>query len=142
MESSTKILRRLLDERGVEWTEGIARPELTQVRVDGKVVKFHPWQPNTLKVSLFDLTPEQAIAAALGPLTERTAKDSEKDSDRCGTCRAEETDTWECVCDQIGRYGKKVTIHIMECSACGQTFEHVNGAYEYCPHCRRRLVIE
>ena len=64
--TATERLRELLDERGVEWTEGIARPELTQVRIDGKVVKFHPWQPNTLKVSLFDITPEQAIAAILG----------------------------------------------------------------------------
>lgn len=85
---------------------------------------------------------EQAIEATLGPLTERAAKDSEKDSGGHGTCRAEETDTWECICDQIGRYGKRVTIHVMECSACGRTFEHVNGVYEYCPHCRRRLVIE
>lgn len=68
--SATDELRRMLDERGVEWTEGIARPELTQVRIDGKVVKFHPWQPNTLKVSLFDITPEQAIAATLGPAYE------------------------------------------------------------------------
>lgn len=180
--SATERVRELLDERGVEWTEGIARPELTQVRIDGKVAKFHPWQPNTLKVSLFDITPEQAIAATLGRgmLTADDVRDLiERHSDasggngrdfhngayvaiadelnatigscncsndctngeRTGTCTADETDTMECVCDGIGRYGKRVTIHVMECSECGGTYEHVNGDYEYCPHCGRRLEV-
>lgn len=134
--SATDELRAMLDERVVEWTEGIARPELTQVRIDGKVVKFHPWQPNTLKVSLFDITPEQAIAAILGS---SNCTNSERTD---GTCTADETDTWECVCDQIGRYGKRVTIHVMECSECGRTYEHVNGDYEHCPRCGRRIEVD
>lgn len=56
------------------------------------------------------------------------------------TCEVDETDTWECVCDSIGHYGKRMTIHVMECSECGRTYEHVNGDYEFCPHCRRRIV--
>lgn len=71
------------------------------------------------------LTAEQ-VMLALGP----------------GTCQADETDTWECVCDGIGHYGKRVTVHVMECSECGHTYEHVNGSYEYCPHCGRRIVKE
>lgn len=61
-------------------------------------------------------------------------------SERTGTCTADETDTWECVCDQVGRYGKRVTVHMMECSECGHAYEHVFGDYEYCPHCGRRVV--
>lgn len=57
-----------------------------------------------------------------------------------GTCRADETDTLDCVCDGIGRYGQRVTVHVMECSACGGTYEHVNGAYEFCPRCGRKVV--
>lgn len=57
-----------------------------------------------------------------------------------GTCHADETDTWECVFDQIGHYGKRVTVHVMECSECGRTYEQVNGGYEFCPHCGRRAV--
>lgn len=72
------------------------------------------------------ITHEEAIAATLGPMT----------------CQADETDTWECVCDGIGHYGKRVTVHVMECSECGHTYEHVNGSYEYCPHCGRRIVKE
>lgn len=135
--TATDELCELLDERGVEWTEGIARPELTQVRIDGKVVKFHPWQPNTLKVSLFDITPEQAIAATLGSCN---CTNDCTNGERTRACNADETETWECVCDQIGRYGKRVTVHMMECSECGHAYEHVFGDYEYCPHCGRRVV--
>ena len=36
--------------------------------------------------------------------------------------------------------GERVTIHVMECSKCGRTYEHVNGNYEFCPRCGRKLV--
>ena len=51
----------------------------------------------------------------------------------------DETETIECVCDGVGYYGKKVTIHVMECPECGRTYEHVNGDYERCPHCGTRF---
>lgn len=51
----------------------------------------------------------------------------------------DETETLECVCDGVGYYGKKVTIHVMECPDCGRTYEHVNGDYERCPHCGTRF---
>ena len=114
------------------------------------------------------LTPEQAIAATLGRgmLTADDVRDLiERHSDASGgngrdfhngayvaiadelnatlgpgTCHADETDTMECVCDGIGHYGKRLTIHVMECSDCGRTYEHVFGDYEYCPHCRARIV--
>lgn len=35
---------------------------------------------------------------------------------------------------------RNVTAHIMECSACGRTYEHVNGNYEHCPHCKAKIV--
>lgn len=57
-----------------------------------------------------------------------------------GTCEADETDTWECVCDSVGQYGKRMTIHVMECTECGRTYEHVNGSYEFCPRCGKKLV--
>lgn len=31
-------------------------------------------------------------------------------------------------------------IHVMECSACGGTYEHINGSYEFCPRCGRKVV--
>ena len=120
MTSATEKLRRLLDERGVEWAE--YGDGYTLLRHGGREYTVQPNICNRLIVT--NLTPEQAIAATLG----------------AGTCTADETETWECVCDQIGRYGKRVTVHVMECSECGHTYEHVNGDYEFCPHCGRRVV--
>lgn len=57
-----------------------------------------------------------------------------------GECSADETVTWEFVCDSIGHYGKRVTVHVMECTECGHTYEHVNGSYKFCPHCGRHIV--
>ncbi len=45
-----------------------------------------------------------------------------------GTCNPVETVTLE-----------NVTAHVMECDGCGGTYEHVNGDYERCPRCGRRV---
>ena len=112
--SATDELRRLLDERGVEWAEGIARPELTQVRIDGKVAKFHPWQPNTLKVSLFDITPEQAVAATLGRGTCELVNAAEDLGDGTSSCM---------------------------CYECGYTaLDDWWDEFKYCPNCGRKVV--
>ena len=55
---------------------------------------------------------------------------------------SDETETLECVCDGVGHYGKKVTIHVMECPECGRTYEYVNGYFERCPHCGTRFGTE
>lgn len=31
-------------------------------------------------------------------------------------------------------------IHLLECSECGRTCEHVNGSYPRCPHCGAKAV--
>lgn len=82
--------------------------------------------------------PECGGALHKAALDSYNCTNSERSSER--TTTVDETATWECVCDQIGRYGKRVTIHVMECSECGHTYEHVNGDYEYCPRCGRRVV--
>lgn len=53
-------------------------------------------------------------------------------------CHADEAETIEC----IRIRGRRLTVHVMECSACGRTYEHVNGPYEYCPRCRAEVVAE
>jgi Zn finger protein HypA/HybF involved in hydrogenase expression len=59
-----------------------------------------------------------------------------------GTCHADETETISVRGDTWGnRFDKHFTIHVMECSECGQTYEHVNGDYEYCPRCGRRIEV-
>lgn len=62
--SATEVLRRLLDERGVEWTYGDGTVSFS----DGKHW-CHAWAYNddTMCVSMGYFTPEQAIEATLGP---------------------------------------------------------------------------
>lgn len=56
-----------------------------------------------------------------------------------GTCRPVDTETWECVIKSPWRYDQVGKIHVMECDMCGRTYEHVNGNYDFCPWCKRRI---
>jgi len=123
--SATEELRRLLDEHGVEYMLDQRYRELFwDFGESGKARASAIGTKGLVQMIVTGITPEQAIAATLGPMT----------------CQADETDTWECVCDGIGHYGERMTIHVMECDKCWHTYEHVNGSYEYCPHCGRRIV--
>ena len=138
--TATEVLRRLLDERGVEYRFNDAT-KVFEWHFDGTDGEgsAHATEVNGgVNIIACSLTPEQAIAATLGS---SSCTNNCTNGERTGTCTADETETWECVCDQIGRYGKRVTVHVMECSECGHTYEHVNGDYEYCPHCGRRLEV-
>ena len=47
----------------------------------------------------------------------------------------------ECELEEVDAYDSAgEPVHVLECSACGQTCEHVYGGYEYCPHCGRKAV--
>lgn len=122
--SATDELRRLLDERGVEWKDygyenhtwwggwhAENRPSVNGlfVKVEGVV------------------TPEQAIAATLGNDGVGRTNDG---VDGRGTCHMERADwddgtcTWGCIC-----------------SACGKKFEHETGrGWHYCPKCGAEVV--
>ena len=42
----------------------------------------------------------------------------------------------ECELAEVDSYSNaNEVIHVLECSACGHTCEHVNGSYPRCPHC-------
>lgn len=118
--TATDEIRSLLDKRGVEWFESVTRKGLTWIYRDGKAIRFHPWQPDTLKVSMFDLTPEQAIEATLGR----------------GECRALSFEGGFCNCD-AGEY-EEFWEPACKCSACGELIPMRN----YCPNCGRKLVKE
>lgn len=47
--------------------------------------------------------------------------------------------TEKCVLSETA-YDADTDVHILECSACGGTCEHVNGEYEYCPRCGCRNI--
>lgn len=48
-----------------------------------------------------------------------------------GTCELVETDSYS---------NANEFIHVLECSACGETCEHVNGSYPRCPYCGAKAV--
>ena len=65
MESSTQVLRRLLDERGVEWRGGL--PTETMVEADGLDLLYVALPDGRVRAFIRNyLTPEQAIEATLG----------------------------------------------------------------------------
>ncbi len=47
-----------------------------------------------------------------------------------GECELVETDSYS---------NANEVIHVLECSECGETCEHVNGSYPRCPHCGRAV---
>jgi len=70
MESSTKILRRMLDERGVEYEVDDGKTvSVTRWKAYGEWVSFIEYDTNETRfcTDMWRCTPEQAIAATLGP---------------------------------------------------------------------------
>lgn len=63
--SATDELRRMLDERGVEWADGDASHTTEWTNANGQKCSAMYWKP-TLTVLISGCTPEQAIAATLG----------------------------------------------------------------------------
>lgn len=113
--TATEILRRLLDERGVEWWQK-KRHTCWKVGKGQEVEMWRAWEaPDgslTLKVDyIYDLTPEQVIAATLG----------------MGTCK-------RVFYEPTGVY---------VCSECGRGLSKKLDKYCYlhfCPNCGRKVV--
>lgn len=128
--STTDELRAELTKRGIEWRWEDERTTYWCVTVDGE--EWGEWTAIEmggylhLSFSSGDvLTPAQAIAATLD----------------AGTCEADETDLIPFVRADSGDFDVDY-IHVMECSVCGGTYEHVNGGYEFCPRCGKVVVGE
>jgi hypothetical protein len=122
--SATEVLRRLLDERGVEWTNpnSCLRDEMTSWVANGFDYDAFEVPDGTLVLTAAhqdDLTPEQAVEATLGPLTERAAKDSEKDSDGRGECRIVEDEFGHPTCSECGAMQPEdYTVYYCWCCGC------------------------
>lgn len=122
----TDELRRMLDEADVEWDYGITGTASTMFNANGVELTFIGMRDGVTCSTI--LTPEQAVAATVGR----------------GTCEADETETIKCwvKCKDEPSTERMELIHVMECSECGHTYEHVNGDYEFCPRCGRKRVDE
>ncbi len=129
--SATEELRRLLDERGVEWTEpnNEARSHTTYWTAGFlrcAAVEFNDGMVS-IASSSDDITPEQAIEATFGR----------------GECEAEV---------EVVEFSQTQEIHRFTCSECGESFgaEEHGGLFgivlhkvklpNYCPNCGRRVV--
>ena len=125
MTNATEVLRRLLDERGVEWgnvrNDGSESDYLTEWQFEenqGKAIAIEWAVGSGLSVEIhrYHLTPEQAIAATLG----------------VGTCRAV----------SMRERDKRPYLHDeLVCSKCGCQLAHEFGHVwqHFCPNCGRRV---
>ena len=114
--SSTEVLRRLLDERGVEWERGLPTETIVREPIDALYVERPDGRMHVYFRSY--LAPEQAIAATLGR----------------GTCHIE-THFGEWYCTGCG-------VMVGTCDPDSELC--VDGNYvslwNYCPNCGRRVV--
>ena len=93
MESSTQVLRRLLDERGVEWRGGL--PAETMVEADGLDLLYVALPDGRVRAFIRNyLTPEQAVEATLGR----------------GTCRMTRVENEERIADELEAWCDRVDV--------------------------------
>ena len=124
MTSATEVLRRMLDERGVEWWEDAFSGEHRTV-FDGKDgVRYCVYQlgSSLFISSILPVTPEQAIAATLGSCN---CSDNCTNSERTGTCH----NVWDV--ELTGRLR-------FQCSECGGVSLEITP--NFCPVCGRKVV--
>ena len=124
--SSTDDLRRLLDERGVEWDYGIGGAYTTEFSANGVMLNFRDWRDGVICSTI--LTPEQAIAATL-------------DSCNCSNnCTNAERTNWTCHVESsiIDTYEYNRWEYEL---SCGHTiiWEDSDPPH-YCPNCGRKVV--
>lgn len=138
--SATDELRRILNERGVEWESGLPTETIVREPNDALYVERPDGRMHVYFRSY--LTPEQAIAATLGPCSdscncsnsERTGLDAATLGR--GTCHMELTEL----------RGPAYT-DVYQCSECGEEVMvgTVMGESErprWCPWCGRKVVDE
>lgn len=115
MTTSTERLHKLLDERGVEWREGVSSHTIEWMNANGQRCSAMYWNP-TFSVCISECTPEQAIAATLGS----------------GTCRLESMHSYTDSCATM-RYVIELSCHTLD-----DWSESEPPAY--CPWCGAKVV--
>lgn len=118
MTSATERLRALLTERGVEWSGGLPTETIVREPIDALYVERQDGRMHVYFRSY--MTPEQAVAATLGPGTcHPVISDNLNESEGAG-------DAWA------------------DCSACGHLLfvltDPNSQPPNYCPNCGRAVV--
>lgn len=110
--SATDELRRLLDERGVEWRGGLPTETIVADPIDVLYVQRTDGMMHVYIRSY--LTPEQAIAATLGN----------------GTCHSTTpSDAWCFACSECGKSFPRHELSLA----------HNHGEINFCPNCGKRV---
>ena len=132
MTATTAIerLRELLDERGVKYSEspnGIAWGKLA-TPLNGRMYRYYAMELDGLPcMNSYCLTPEQAVAATLGP----------------GTCHDEDPGGYF-VCSECGAHVQLHDIgrsYVDEFGKRWYATSHEHGL-NYCPNCGRKVADE
>lgn len=116
--TATDELRRLLEERGVEWigtsfsTPAKGHPANTSLGEEHHEATFIEYDDGNV-LRLFDLTPAQAVEATLGR----------------GTCKLVPT-----------RDKPRSKALTLTCSECGWWTDEIGKAWRYCPNCGAKVV--
>lgn len=121
MTSATEVLRRMLDERGVEWWKASPCKTKWHSPVLGGTVAVREWNGKmVLDAGYVNVTPEQAIAATLG----------------AGTCKVESSCAIE--------FDTLISPDYFEFEmSCGSRFRWSdNEPPDYCPGCGRKVMDE
>ena len=133
--TATERLRRLLDERGVEWAE--YGDGYTLLRHGGREYTVQPNVCNRLIVT--NLTPEQAIAATIGSCN---CTNGCTNGERTGTCQI----TPQFTCSECGHQYQTRNYECYE--TCDGRTAYASLGYDvldcekpnYCPNCGRKVV--
>lgn len=167
--TATDVLRRLLDERGVEWDYGITGATTTKFNANGVDLTFTPMRDGLVCSTV--LTPAQAIAATLGRgmLTADDVRDLiERHSDASGgNGRDFHNGAYVAIADELNatlgscncsdnctdsertETCRNAADDGFECSECKSwwigprdTKPPMLWGFKYCPNCRRKVVSE
>lgn len=132
--SATEVLRRMLDERGVEWMDVSPFPSMkpwktSYVSFTGEEITLSCYdEPKWIMGTMVFHTPEQAIAATLGSCN---CSNSERTD---GTCQVDTTENWL----PAERYHR--------CKRCGAFFAVLDASSDipphFCPNCGRRVEVD
>ena len=141
--SATDELRRLLDERGVKYYDMQNHGIWFGISEDGKDHKYEAFEQTDglIEIDVFDLTPEQAIAATLGAgeceLTEFADVPFTVDYEIEGYDSSSARDYAALAeCSKCGAYVivPPAYHHVLTCDG-----DEVYQPYRYCPNCGRRV---
>lgn len=124
--TATDVLRRMLDERGVEYmkVDFLDGEHITSFDVNGREYGYHEFPDGGTLLRVWHPSPEQAIAATLGTTDARPTQ-----AESSGTCHVESSiiDTYE-----YNRWEYELS--------CGHTIIWEDSEPpRYCPECGRRI---